>query len=67
MLVGDECVKEMFDDKNLRFWFSRINVPEDFQEAFTSLFLSIAGSALNCGTRHAPTEIIINSLQMKPR
>ena len=46
----------MFVDENLQFWFARVKVPDDFQEVFTSLFLSIAGAALNCGTKHAPTE-----------
>ena len=56
MLVGEDCVKEMFADDNFQFWFAKIKVPEEINEVFASLYLSIAGAAINCGAKSAPAE-----------
>ena len=50
MLIGDECVKDMFVDENLQFWFARVKVPDDFQEVFTSLFLLAPRSTVEPNT-----------------
>ncbi len=47
MLIGEDCVKEMFVDDNLQFWFAKVKVPDDIHEVYVSLYLSIAGAALN--------------------
>ena len=63
MMVGEDCVKEMFSDGNLQFWFAKVKVPDDIYEVYVSLYLSIAGAALNCGAKSVPAEkYIINFL-----
>ena len=45
MMVGEDCVKEMFSDDNLQFWFAKVKVPDDINEVYASVYLSIAGAA----------------------
>ena len=46
----------MFADDNLQYCFAKIKVPDDINEVFASLYLSIAGAAVNCGAKSAPVE-----------
>ena len=49
-------MKEMFAEDNLKFWFTRIGVPDNVKEIHASLFLSLAGAALNCSAKAVPSE-----------
>ena len=56
MMVGEDCVKEVFSDDNLQFWFAKVKVPDDIYEVYASLYLFIAGAALDCGAKSVPAE-----------
>ena len=53
----------MFAERHLKFSFLKLKLPDEINDVHASLFLSLAGAAINCGSRGLPTEKFCNFLE----